>query len=234
MKAVILAGGRGERLRPYTTVLPKPLMPVGERPILEYLIRRLVKFKFDEITISVGYLASLIEAYFSNGEKYGAKIDYLREDKPLGTVGPIKQLQHENVDWLVMNGDVLSDIDFDTFRAFHLHSKADLTIATFKRTSKIDFGVLDVDEDGFLKAYKEKPTDEYVVSMGIYYCRPETLDLIPANSYYDLPTLAMALIKDNKKVACYLHDGTWLDIGRPDDYEFAQDNFGRLMGADKS
>ncbi len=230
MKAVILAGGRGERLRPYTTVLPKPLMPVGDRPILEYLIRRLVEYQFNEITISVGYLASLIEAYFSDGSKYDAKISYLRESKPLGTVGPIKQLQHKNQDWLVMNGDVLSDIDFAKFRAFHLQTKADLTIATFRRTNKIDFGVLDIDEHACLKSYTEKPETNYQVSMGIYYCSPNALNLIPANSYYDLPTLATALLSDGKKVSCYSHDGTWLDIGRPDDYEFAQNNYSGLLG----
>jgi NDP-sugar pyrophosphorylase family protein len=230
MKAVILAGGRGERLRPYTTVLPKPLMPVGDRPILEYLIRRLVGYQFDEITISVGYLASLIEAYFSDGSKYGAKISYLRESKPLGTVGPIKQLQYENYDWLVMNGDVLSDIDFAKFRTFHFETKADLTIATFKRTNKIDFGVLTIDAHGYLQSYTEKPATDYQVSMGIYYCSPKALDLIPSNSYYDLPTLATALLSKGRKIACYSHDGTWLDIGRPDDYEFAQNNISELLG----
>ena len=232
MKAVILAGGQGERLRPYTTILPKPLMPLGERPILEYLIRQLLKFNFNEITISVGYLAPLIEAYFGNGDKFGVNIKYLREDIPLGTVGPIKQLEYLSDHCLVMNGDVLSDIDFSKFRSFHIKNKADLTIATFKRTNKIDFGVLDVDENGFLHAYNEKPNNEYLVSMGIYYIHPDTLDLIPSNTYYDLPTLAMALLKSNRTVACYLHDGTWLDIGRPDDYVFAQDNIVRLLGDD--
>lgn len=230
MKAVILAGGRGERLRPYTTVLPKPLMPVGERPILEYLVRRLVKQGFDEITISVGYLASLIEAYFGDGAKFGAKIRYLREDKPLGTVGPIRQLEHGGVSWLAMNGDILSDIDYGAFQKYHQNYGADLTIASFKRTAKIDFGVLKIDAKGFLTDYIEKPEQEYFVSMGIYYCSPAALEYIPSNSHFDLPTLATTLIREDRKVACYHHTGTWLDIGRPDDYELAQQDYQRLLG----
>lgn len=229
MKTIILAGGEGRRLRPYTTVLPKPLMPVGDRPILELLMEQMRQHGIDEVVISVGYLGGLIEAYVGDGSRFGVKVSYLREEKPLGTVGPISLLQNTSDSFLVVNGDVLTDFDFSKFVRFHREHGSDMSIGTYSKEVKIDLGVLELNEEGDVTDYIEKPTLKRSVSMGIYCCCPSVLDFVPENSYCDLPTLVLSLIRAGKKVRSFNHNGLWLDIGRHEDYEVAQDKIGQLL-----
>jgi len=228
MRAIILAGGKGTRLLPYTTVIPKPLMPVGERPILEVIIRQLKHNGFSQVTMAVGYLAELVEAYFRDGKKYGVEIDYSREDKPLGTIGALSLIDGLDKTFLVMNGDVLTNLDYDQLVTFHNENNAVATIATYNKEVKIDLGVLEMDESFELKNYLEKPTLRYHVSMGIYVFEPEILELIEPNGYLDFPDLVLSLIKEGKKVVAFPFDGYWLDIGRHEDYELAQEDFAKL------
>ena len=222
MKAVILAGGKGTRLRPYTTSFPKPLMPIGEEPILELVVRQLRSYKFDEIIMAVGHLAELIITFFGDGSKYGIKIRYTREDKPLGTAGALALMKGELSDtFMMMNGDILTTLDYSDFIKYHKKNKSIATIALKKREVKIDFGIAEMNNKNTIKNYIEKPTMDYMVSMGIYLFEPEVLGYIEQNKKLDFPDLIKKLISDGKKVNGYVYDGYWLDIGRPDDYEKA-------------
>jgi len=225
MRAIVLAGGKGTRLAPYTTVLPKPLMPIGEMPILEIVIRQLQKHGFDNLTLAVGYLAELLMAYCGDGSKFGVTLDYSREEQPLGTAGPIALVPNLNATFLVMNGDLLTTIDYAAMLKYHRERGALATIACYQRDVKIDLGVLDVDSDNWVANYIEKPTYHYSVSMGIYLFEPEILKYIPANQRLDLPELVIKLMQDGKKVNVFNFDGYWLDIGRHDDYERAIEEF---------
>jgi len=167
-RAVILAGGRGTRLRPYTLVLPKPLMPIGEYPILEVIVRQLIKAGFDHITMAVNPQAKLIKAFFLGGEQWGVRIDYSQEAEPLGTMGPLKLIPDLPKNFLVMNGDILSDIDYARFFDEHVERDDDFTVSSMRRDHKIDYGVLDADESGYLTSFREKPLSSFQVSMGIY------------------------------------------------------------------
>jgi NDP-sugar pyrophosphorylase family protein len=228
MRAVILAGGKGTRLKPYTTVIPKPLMPVGDRPVLELIIRQLKHFGFTQITMAVGYLAELTEAYFGDGKKYGVQIDYSREDEPLGTIGPLALIQGLEETFLVMNGDVLTDLDYAQLVDFHRKNNSTATIATFNKKVAIDLGIVEMDPTFRLKKYVEKPTLEYRVSMGIYVFEPEILTFIESNGYLDFPDLVLALVEKGKKVMGFPIEGYWLDIGRQEDYDRAQGEFDAL------
>jgi NDP-sugar pyrophosphorylase family protein len=228
MRAVILAGGKGTRLLPYTTVIPKPLMPVGDRPILELIIRQLKHYGFSRVTMAVGHLAELIEAYFGDGNKYGIKIDYSREDEPLGTIGSLSLIDTLDTTFLVMNGDVLTNLDYLKLVDFHKKIHAAATIATYNKEVKVDLGILEMDEGFELKEYIEKPTLKYDVSMGIYMFEPEILSFIEPNEYLDFPDLVLTLMKANRKVMAFPFDGYWLDIGRHDDYVRAQEEFETL------
>jgi NDP-mannose synthase len=225
MKAVILAGGRGTRLAPYTTVLPKPLMPVGERPILDIIIGQLRYHGFTDITLAVGYLAELLMAYFGDGERFGVSIRYSREDQPLGTAGPLGLIEALDEPFLVMNGDILSAIDYSDLRRFHQQGDAIATVATHPRSVKIDLGVLEFDQQANLSRYIEKPTHHYHVSMGIYMFDPRVREYIPRAQYLDLPDLLTGLLAHDEAVKCYMYDGHWLDIGRVDDYQQAVQDF---------
>lgn len=225
MRAIVLAGGKGTRLAPYTTVLPKPLMPIGEMPILEIVIRQLQKHGFDNLTLAVGYLAELLMAYCGDGSKFGVTLDYSREELPLGTAGPIALVPNLNETFLVMNGDLLTTIDYAAMLKYHRERGALATIACYQRDVKIDLGVLDVDSENWVANYIEKPTYHYSVSMGIYLFEPEILKYIPANQRLDLPELVIKLMQDDKKVNVFNFDGYWLDIGRHDDYERAIEEF---------
>ena len=227
MRAVILAGGKGTRLAPYTTVLPKPLMPVGEMPILEIVMRQLVHHGFDDQTLAVGYLAELLMAYCGDGSKFGAALEYSREGQPLGTAGPIALVPNLNETFLVMNGDLLTTIDYSAMLKNHHERGVLATIACYQRDVKIDLGVIDVDSDNWVANYIEKPTYHYEVSMGIYIFEPAILNYIPLNQKLDLPDLMLNLLKAGQKVNVFKFDGYWLDIGRPDDYERAIDEFAK-------
>ncbi len=223
MKAVILAGGRGRRLEPYTTVLPKPLMPVRSEPVVEIIIQKLAFSGFDEIYLAVGHLASLIQAYLGDGTRYGVKLFYSIEDEPLGTIAPLKLLEHELRDeaFIVLNGDVLTDMDIRRFWEFHTAHGAPLSIAVTERHVDIDFGVAELNGD-LIKAYHEKPKITHWVSMGIYGMTPSIFDFIPLKSYFDLPQLVNKLISEGVDVKAYRHFGFWLDIGREEDFKSAQ------------
>lgn len=221
MKAVILAGGKGRRLRPYTTVLPKPLMPIGERPILEIIIEQLKMSGCREITMAVGHLAGLIQAYFGDGDKYGMKIEYSLEHEPLGTAGPIGILDRPDENFVVMNGDILTDLDYRDFYERHRSSDAIATMAVFHRHVDITLGVVEMDEGGTITDYTEKPRYDYLVSTGIYCFSPRVMDFIRPNEHCDLPDLVLQLIGKGEKVQGYRFDGYWLDIGRQEDYETA-------------
>lgn len=229
-RAIILAGGKGTRLRPYTLVLPKPLMPIGEYPILEVIIRQLVKYEFDHITLAVNHQADLFKTYFSNGEKWGIKIDYILEDSPLGTFGPLSIINDLPENFLVMNGDVLSDINFSKFYNEHILNKRLFTISSKYREQYIDYGVLETNKDMYLSDFVEKPTNTFEVSMGVYMVNRNIVNLIPANQQYGFDNLMRDML--NKKMDIYVsnHDGYWLDIGRPDDYMQAIEEFEKLKG----
>ena len=228
MKAVILAGGRGTRLAPYTTILPKPLMPIGDKPILDIVIRQLRHHGYGDITLAVGYLAELLMAYFGTGERFGVKIAYSREEQPLGTAGPIALVANLDERFLVMNGDVLTAIDYTDMLAHHRASGAIGTVAVYPRSVKIDLGVVEYDDHQRLTHYIEKPTQHYRVSMGIYIFEPRVLDFIPKGQRLDLPDLVKQLVAGGEVINCYPYDGYWLDIGRPDDYAQAAADFEQL------
>jgi len=225
MRAIILAGGRGTRLAPYTTILPKPLMPIGDMPILELLIRQLARQGVCHVTLAVGHLASLIMAYFGHGERLGVEIDYSVEDRPLGTAGPLGLIRGLDEAFLVVNGDLLTDLDFGTMVAAHRKAGAAATVGIYAREVTIDLGVVEADSDSMLRAYREKPSFCYDVSMGVYVLEPKVLGLIPGNQSFDLPGLVQALVAAKERVLAFRHNGYWLDIGRPDDYQRAQDEF---------
>lgn len=227
MQAVILAGGKGRRLRPYTTVLPKPLMPLGDMPIIEVVLRQLAAGGFDQVTIAVGYLAELLMAYCGDGSKFGLDLSYSREEEPLGTAGPlalIDSLRHGDT-FLVMNGDVLTTLDFGALVHRHRASGAAATIATHQRQQQINYGIIESDAHDRVSAYIEKPTYRYQVSMGIYVLEPAVLDFVPRGQYLDLPDLVRQLMAAGRPVLAYPFDGYWLDIGRHDDYEQAAEEF---------
>ena len=222
MKAVILAGGKGTRLKPYTTIFPKPLMPIGDKPILEIVVRQLKSQGFEEIIMAVGHLAELIMTFFNDGSKYGIKIKYTREDKPLGTSGPLALMKDELKEtFLMMNGDVLTTLDYSDLVKYHKRNGAIATIALKKRAMKIDFGVPEVDEANSIVGYTEKPEIDYLVSMGVYIFEPQVLEYVKPNEYLDFPDLIKKMISNEETVKGYVYDGHWLDIGRPDDYERA-------------
>jgi NDP-mannose synthase len=228
MRAVILAGGKGTRLAPYTTVLPKPLMPVGDYPVMELLIRRLRRFGTERITIAVGHLASLMRAYFDDGSRLGVQIDYSLEEEPLGTAGPLSLIQNLNERFLVMNGDLLTDLNLSELVEAHDKAGAAATVGLYRREVPIDLGVIEMDDHRRIRQYIEKPIYHFNVSMGIYVFEPEVLAHIPRATRFDLPDLIKALIGAGKVVVGHQHAGYWLDIGRPDDYFRAQEDFAVL------
>jgi NDP-sugar pyrophosphorylase family protein len=225
MQAVILAGGKGARLKPYTTVFPKPLMPVGDLPILEVVIRQLKRRGFTEIIMAVGHLKELIQAFFQDGVAWGVDIRYSYEDKPLGTAGPLKLIENLEDRFLVMNGDILTNLDFRGFFEGHAKSDAICTIASYPKPVKIDLGVLETEGSNRVIHYTEKPVLRYDVSMGIYAFDKRVIDFIPDRTYFDFPSLILRLIENRQTVRTHPFDGLWLDIGRPEDYEEAVRTF---------
>lgn len=224
-RAVILAGGKGTRLRPYTVVLPKPLMPIGEYPILEVIIRQLISAGIDHITLAVNHQAEIIRAFFQNGERWGIRIDYSLEDQPLGTMGPLTLIKDLPENFLVMNGDVLTDLDFVAFHDEHIEKKSIFTISSKRREQRIDYGVLDANDNGVLTGFREKPVVEYEVSMGVYMVSAEAMSFIAKNKPYGFDNLMLDLLAADKPAHVRSFDGYWLDIGRPDDYMKAIEEF---------
>jgi NDP-sugar pyrophosphorylase family protein len=225
MRAVILAGGKGTRLKPYTSVLPKPLMPLGNRAILEVVIHQLARQGFTDVTLSVGYLAHLIEAVFGDGSTHGVKLAYVHEGAPLGTAGSLRLIPGLDDAFLMLNGDLVTTFDFRELVRAHRAGNHLLTIATRKRRVGVDYGVLSVEPNGDggdrVVAYNEKPTLDVTVSMGIYVVEPEALRHIPPEGHFDFPELVQKLIDAGEPVGAFEYDGLWLDIGRQEDYERA-------------
>jgi len=226
VKAVILAGGKGRRLLPYTAVFPKPLVPIGEEPILAIIIDQLRRAGFEHIILAVGHLAGLIQAYFGDGSQFGVRIEYSRETAPLGTAGPLSQLSCLDDDFLVMNGDVLTDLNLAQLMSSHRAAGAIGTIAVFRKTVDVSLGVLTLDGGDHVVGYEEKPTLHYLASTGIYCFRPDVLSHLEPGVRCDLPDLVRRLVARGHVVHGHRFDGCWLDIGRPEDYATAQSLFG--------
>lgn len=232
MRAIILSGGKGTRLRPFTSFIPKPLVPLGDKyTILEIIIKQLANNGFTHITLAVNHMSHLIQSFFGDGSRYSVKIDYSVEDKELSTIGPLKLITDLPENFLVMNGDVLTDLDYKSFFKDHRSSGALISVSTFSRTQKIDFGVIEKDDNNNLNGFVEKPEKKFEVSMGVYMLSKQILDLVPDNQSYGFDTLMHDLILKGmqKQAIIKSFKGFWLDIGRPDDYDFANENYHSLI-----
>ena len=227
-RAVLLAGGKGTRLAPFTSVLPKPLMPLGEKPIVALLLSQLAACGVRDVTLAVGYLADLIKTYCGDGSQFGLEIDYVQEETPLGTVGPLATIDRLDDTFLVMNGDLLTTLDYRELVKDHRSSGAKLTLSVTQREIQFEFGVLDLNRrDGHATIVEmhEKPTFRRSVSMGAYVFEPEVLEYITPGEPFDLPVLVQRLLADGEPVGAYEFDGYWLDIGRHSDYQTAIEDF---------
>lgn len=228
MKAIIMAGGRGTRLGPYTATFPKPLMPLGDgMPVLELLLRQLRSAGVREVILAVNHLHHLLRAFFGEGERLGIKISYSLEDKPLGTAGPMGTLFDQiGETFLVTNGDLLTTLDFAEMLTEHADSRAAATVASFRREVKIDFGLLETGPDMRMTGYIEKPSYQHLVSMGCYVLQRDVVrPLVRPGAYLDMPDLMRTLVAAGRHVRCHAPECTWLDIGRPEDYAAAQSLF---------
>lgn len=226
MKAVILAGGKGLRLRPFTSVLPKPLMPIGELPIIEIILRRLEKAGVTDVVIAIGYLGALIQTYLAQSAiSKRMNITYHLEEKPMGTAGAIGSITGLDEPFFVMNGDLLSTIDFRAMMQHHRDSGAVLTVGVVSTEVQIQLGVLSLDGEDNITGYDEKPKKHYAASMGIYVYSPEAKEMIVPGDYLDAPSLVLKLIEQNAKVTGFTAPCRWIDIGNPTEYERAQQEF---------
>ena len=228
MKAIILAGGKGSRLAPYTKILPKPLMPIGDMPILEVILRQMKAAGIYEVVLAVGHLSELLRTFFQNGERLGINITYSYEHEPLGTAGPLALIEELDDTFMVANGDVLTTMDLKALIDFHKVQKATATIAVHQRQVKIDLGVIQWDGGPNINGYIEKPTYDYQVSMGIYVFEPYVLSYIPRGQYLDFPDLVKTLIKADEKVVGFCCNDYWQDLGNPTDYENAARDFAEM------
>ena len=228
MKAIILAGGQGTRLAPYTNILPKPLMPIGDMPILEVILRQMKVAGVQKVALAVGHLSELLRAFFQDGHQWGLEIEYSYEPHPLGTAGPIALIDGLNDSFLVTNGDVLTTLQFSDLIKFHKEQQAIATIAVHHREVKIDLGVIQWDGSSRITGYIEKPTYDYNVSMGVYVFEPKVVSYIPRGENLDFPDLVKNLIAAGEKVVGYQFEGYWRDLGRPDDYEIAAQDFEKM------
>jgi NDP-sugar pyrophosphorylase family protein len=224
-KVVIQAGGKGSRLYPYTKVLPKPLMPVGGMPILEIVIRQLAACGFRDLVITIGHLGDMIRWCCGDGSRWGVRITYCAEDQPLGTMGPLRRVSGLDRPFLVMNGDLLTDLDFGDLYRWHLAGDAPLSIATYMKPVNISLGVLKTDHAGRVIGFEEKPTLHFPCSMGVYGMNPELLELIPESRAYGLDNLMFDMLDRDIPARSYPFHGTWMDIGRPEDFQLACEIF---------
>ena len=229
MEAVILAGGKGTRLRPYTTEIPKPLVSVGERPIIEILLTRMKKCGITKAYLAVNHLAHLIEAVLGDGSGIGLPLVYSHESTPLSTVGPLKLIADLPDRFIVANGDILTDLDFRKLYEHHMAGKAKLTVATCARSNRVDYGVLEVDQAGFVTGFKEKPAYDLTVSAGIYVFSREVLEMVPYGVPFGFDDLMFRLLEQREAISVFPLTGYWLDVGRPDDYQQAQRDARRIQ-----
>ncbi len=226
-QAVIMAGGKGTRLHPYSALFPKPLMPLGDMPILELLLRRMKAAGVQEVIIAVNHLRHLIEAYFGTGSAFGLRLHYSNEDKPLGTAGALGNMLHLLDDtFFLTNGDLLTTMDLRRMALSHLAEQADASIGIYERENKIDFGLIEFDAKNRLCGYREKPTSKYHVSMGVYILQREAVrPHVSQVGYLDMPDLLLKIKASSGNVVCFKDSCIWLDIGRPDDFALAQKMF---------
>jgi mannose-1-phosphate guanylyltransferase len=227
MRAVIQAGGQGTRLRPYTFVVPKPLMPVGEQPVIEMLLKWLRRWGIKEACITTGYLGHLISTLCGDGSQWDMEIQYSNEREPLGTIGPLANIKDYLTDmFLVLNGDLITDLDINDFVGFHKSSGAQVTVACTDQVIDLDFGVIDAPNgDGRMAGFREKPSMAYQVSMGIYCMEPAILDLIPRDVPFGFDNLMHTMLLHDMPVYTYKHKGLWLDIGQEKDFTLVQERF---------
>jgi NDP-sugar pyrophosphorylase family protein len=230
MKAVILAGGQGRRLLPYTTTFPKPMVPVGDLPMLEIIVRQLRANGFTDLIVATGYNEELIRAYFGDGSKFGVTLTYSKEDRPLGTAGPL-DLVRARLDetFLLINGDVLADIDFARLERSHVERESDVTLVLARRVETVNYGIVTIDDSLEFVSWNEKPDIEYLVSAGVYLVEPRVLENLPSGTFLNIPDFITSLGGDGYRVRAFVHDGYWLDVGRPADYEQACRDVGRLV-----
>lgn len=222
---MVLAGGQGTRLRPYTSVLPKPLMPLGDAPVLEIIIRQLARDGFDHITLAVNYHAALIKAFFGDGQVWGVTLDYSLETRPLSTIAPLRLIPDLPEHFILLNGDVLTDLSFRQLYDEHRAHNRLFTVAAAQRTHTVDYGVLHVGPASQLTGFSEKPVSQYLVSMGIYGVSRAVLEHVPQHEKFGFDDLMHDCINHNRPVHVHVHPGYWLDIGRPDDYVRASEDF---------
>lgn len=228
MKTVVLAGGKGTRLAPYTKILPKPLMPIDDMPILEVLLVQMRNAGIHDVIITVGHLSHLLEAFFQDGSQLGMNIRYSYEPCPLGTAGPLSLVEGLDDTFVVCNGDVLTTLRIKDLIAFHQANQATATIAMHRRQVKIDLGVIHCNGGNEIIGYTEKPSYDYLVSMGVYVFEKKALEYIPRGQYLDFPDLIKKMIAAGEKIVGYPFEGYWQDLGRPDDYEQAAKDFDRM------
>jgi NDP-sugar pyrophosphorylase family protein len=221
MEAIIMAGGKGTRLLPYTAEIPKPLLPVGDRPILAIILEQLRAHGFNDVTLCVGYMAELIESFVGDGSRLGLRVGYSRESMPLGTVGALALIDRPEDPFLVMNGDVLTDLDYGDMMQWHRNSEADMTMAVRNMPIVLPYGSPQVREDLLITSFLEKPTMGLDVNMGIYAVNPSLIDYITIGKRIGMDMLVRALIQNGKTVKAYRHSGMWLDIGSHEDYKLA-------------
>ncbi len=232
MQTIILAGGRGVRLDPFSRILPKPLFPIGDKPIAEILVHQLQSAGVNEIIMCLGYLADFIKLYFQDGSFWGLTIRYSVENDPLGTAGPLRLVKDLEDDFLVVNGDELTTLDFRALYDHHLQTQADMTVAVHNKSVNSSFGVLEI-EEGRVTAYREKPTINYWASMGIYVINKRILSFIPENERFDMPDLVQRLLKEKARVVSYESQDLWFDIGTMADFEKAKEEFNTILEAGK-
>lgn len=225
MRAVVLAGGKGTRLAPFTYVLPKPMMPIGDRTILEILFHQMKRAGINHVTLAVGHLAGLMSAYFQDGARYDLDITYSYESKPLGTAGPLANITDLDKTFLVTNGDILTQLNIADLFQFHKEQGGICTIAMHERKVQIDLGVIELNHGYEITGYIEKPSFDYKVSMGLYVFEPRVLDYIPKDEYLDFPDLIKKLIAAGERVIGYPYNGYWQDLGNPADYQQATKDF---------
>jgi NDP-mannose synthase len=237
MIAVIQAGGKGTRLRPYTLLLPKPIMPLGDQPVIIVLLKWLRRWGIKRVFITIGYLGQLIRALCGDGSQWGMEITYSEEPEPLGTIGPLQLIQGELTEtFLVLNGDLITDMNLGAFKELHEDNRGLVTIAVTPKPIAIDLGVLESNENNRLTKFREKPTLNFLCSMGIYCMEPSVLGLIPNGVPFGFDDLMHTMLGHDLPVYLYRHDGLWMDLGRKEDFGHAQEAFlkdykARILGA---
>ena len=230
-RAVIMAGGKGRRLAPYTVAIPKPVVPIGSTPVIEIVLRQLAQHGFRRVDIALGHLSHIVRAVTGNGARFGLDISYTDEQEPLGTMGPLKLIPDLCGDFLVMNADILTDLDFDALWRFHSTHGSSATVSTCTKATRLELGVIDCDQSGQVTAFQEKPVLHHTVSMGVYVFRDDVLRYIPDGRSFGFDDLMRILLGRGEVVQTYPFSGRWLDIGIPADYERAQEEFERHRAA---